>query len=88
MTSIDTIAFWSLLAFLLIISPVTPLSLSLSLSFIDAVELRVDLLKSLDEYNLLTQISLLRRNVPYLPIIFTVRSKGQGGRYSDDDHGE
>lgn len=56
----------------------------------DAVELRVDLLKdpasdsdipSVDY--VVEQISFLRRQVS-LPIIFTIRTKSQGGRFPDD----
>jgi pentafunctional AROM polypeptide len=60
----------------------------------DAVELRVDLLvdpgssngiPTLDFLN--DQISLLRSTVP-LPIIFTIRTKSQGGRFPDEAHAE
>jgi pentafunctional AROM polypeptide len=57
----------------------------------DAVELRVDLLQKPEEKEEMTdieyvgeQLALLRRAVP-LPIIYTVRSKGQAGAYSDSD---
>jgi pentafunctional AROM polypeptide len=58
----------------------------------DAVELRVDLLKdpavdgdipSADYVN--EQMSLLRRRTT-LPLIFTIRTKSQGGRFPDDAH--
>lgn len=58
----------------------------------DAVELRVDLLehnnpadelKSYIEY-VGEQLAILRRAVS-IPVIFTVRSKGQGGAFSDQD---
>ncbi|KAJ5295002.1 hypothetical protein N7508_009823 [Penicillium antarcticum] len=58
----------------------------------DAVELRVDLLKdpssdidipSLDYVT--EQMSILRRRTS-LPIIFTIRTKSQGGRFPDDAH--
>ncbi|KAI9482507.1 EPSP synthase-domain-containing protein [Zychaea mexicana] len=59
----------------------------------DAVELRVDLLqqpedqqndlKSYIEY-VGEQLAILRRSVP-LPVVFTVRSKGQAGTFSDND---
>ncbi|KAI2790842.1 Pentafunctional AROM polypeptide [Penicillium oxalicum] len=58
----------------------------------DAVELRVDLLQdpaanggvpSVDF--VAEQMSFLRRRVS-LPIIFTIRTKSQGGRFPDDDH--
>ncbi|KAI1260802.1 EPSP synthase-domain-containing protein [Xylariaceae sp. FL1019] len=52
----------------------------------DAVELRVDLLDDLSPENVVSQISLLR-SATKLPIIFTLRSKSQGGRfgYSSED---
>ncbi|KAI1076476.1 Pentafunctional AroM protein [Whalleya microplaca] len=46
----------------------------------DAVELRVDLLDDLSPESVGNQISLLR-SVAKLPIIFTLRSKSQGGRF-------
>lgn len=46
----------------------------------DAVELRVDLLQSLSQEFLVEQISLLRSTAK-VPIVFTVRSKSQGGRF-------
>lgn len=58
----------------------------------DAVELRVDLLKdpsvegdipSVDYVN--EQMSILRGRTT-LPIIFTIRTKSQGGRFPDDAH--
>ncbi|KAJ5430777.1 Shikimate kinase [Penicillium cf. griseofulvum] len=60
----------------------------------DAVELRVDLLKdpsvdgdipSVDYVS--EQMSLLRRRTT-LPLIFTIRTKSQGGRFPDDAHDE
>ncbi|KPI40458.1 Pentafunctional AROM polypeptide [Cyphellophora attinorum] len=60
----------------------------------DAVELRVDLLKdphaaddlpSLDYVT--SQLSLLRATIP-LPVIFTIRTKSQGGAWPDDAHAE
>ncbi|KAI9274239.1 EPSP synthase-domain-containing protein [Sporodiniella umbellata] len=57
----------------------------------DAVELRVDLLKKPEEKEGISeieyvgeQLALLRRVVS-LPVIFTVRSKGQAGTFSDQD---
>ncbi|KAI1178146.1 EPSP synthase-domain-containing protein [Nemania sp. FL0916] len=47
----------------------------------DAVELRVDLLEDLSPESVSNQISLLR-SATKLPIVFTVRSKSQGGRFS------
>ncbi|KAJ3330063.1 3-dehydroquinate dehydratase (3-dehydroquinase) [Blyttiomyces sp. JEL0837] len=49
----------------------------------DALELRVDLLKSQSSEYVSEQISILRR-YSSLPIIFTVRTVGQGGRFPDD----
>ena len=50
----------------------------------DAVELRVDLLRSTDASFLASQVSMIRRHVG-APIIFTVRSAGQGGAFKDDE---
>eukprot|EP00612_Vaucheria_litorea_P006477 CAMPEP_0171471172 /NCGR_PEP_ID=MMETSP0946-20130122/551_1 /TAXON_ID=109269 /ORGANISM="Vaucheria litorea, Strain CCMP2940" /LENGTH=626 /DNA_ID=CAMNT_0012000621 /DNA_START=306 /DNA_END=2183 /DNA_ORIENTATION=+ len=50
----------------------------------DAMELRVDLLGDRDPYNVLRQMQFLRRKTQNLPIIFTVRSKGQCGNFEDD----
>ncbi|KAI6086586.1 Pentafunctional AroM protein [Hypoxylon rubiginosum] len=47
----------------------------------DAVELRVDLLDDLSPESVGTQISLLR-SAAKIPIIFTLRSKSQGGRFT------
>ncbi|CAI2167751.1 3888_t:CDS:2 [Funneliformis geosporum] len=53
---------------------------------VDAIELRVDLLSqngSLPSVEYVSQqLAILRRSSP-LPIIFTVRSQGQGGKYPD-----
>jgi pentafunctional AROM polypeptide len=58
---------------------------------VDALEFRVDSLTNhLDETHVLNQLALLRRYVNQanlgnnLPIIFTVRSKSQGGNFSDN----
>lgn len=58
----------------------------------DAVELRVDLLEdpSTDDGLctvdfLIDQVAILRSAVP-LPIIFTLRTKSQGGKFPDDAH--
>lgn len=51
---------------------------------VDAMELRVDLLADYDPYSVLHQLSLLRRHTGYLPVVFTVRSKGQCGAFPDD----
>lgn len=57
----------------------------------DAVELRVDLLQKPDEKSEMTdaeyvgeQLAILRRTVS-IPVIFTVRSKGQAGTFADDN---
>ena len=60
----------------------------------DAVELRVDLLKDPSskaptpslEY-VTSQLSILRATVP-LPVVFTIRTKSQGGAFPDDAHTE
>ncbi|QPG76457.1 3-dehydroquinate dehydratase (3-dehydroquinase) [Brettanomyces nanus] len=50
-----------------------------------AVELRVDLLKFQDPEFVSEQISLLRLYTE-LPIIFTLRTQGQGGKFPDADY--
>ncbi|CDK25383.1 unnamed protein product [Kuraishia capsulata CBS 1993] len=50
----------------------------------DAIELRVDHLASFDEDFVGEQVSILR-NHSSLPIIFTIRTKSQGGLFPDDD---
>ena len=60
----------------------------------DAVELRVDLLRDTSspmglpsvEY-VTDQLSVLRNSMP-LPIVFTIRTKSQGGAFPDDAHAE
>lgn len=52
---------------------------------VQAVELRVDLLKSWDSDFVSKQVSLLRNHTT-LPIIFTLRTKSQGGQFPDDAH--
>nr|CCA26166.1 unnamed protein product [Albugo laibachii Nc14] len=54
---------------------------------VDAVELRVDLLKSTEPAFVSSQVALLR-NITSLPIIFTVRSEAQGGQFPDDQEEE
>ncbi|EJP61023.1 pentafunctional AROM polypeptide [Beauveria bassiana ARSEF 2860] len=49
----------------------------------DAVELRVDLLRSQDLDFVTEQVSILRQHTG-LPIIFTVRTASQGGSFPDD----
>ncbi|RMJ26781.1 hypothetical protein PHISP_02323 [Aspergillus sp. HF37] len=58
----------------------------------DAVELRIDLLKDPSSDSeipsvdyVAEQISFLRSRIT-LPLIFTIRTKGQGGRFPDDAH--
>lgn len=58
----------------------------------DAVELRVDLLKDPSSNSeipsvdyVAEQMSFLRSRVS-LPLVFTIRTKGQGGRFPDDAH--
>jgi pentafunctional AROM polypeptide len=55
---------------------------------VDAMELRVDLLANHNEGNVLKQISLIRRQFPSLPIMFTVRTKHQLGNYPDPESAE
>ena len=50
----------------------------------DALELRVDLVQDQSYSNIRKQIALLREHCP-LPIVFTVRSDGQIGRFPSDD---
>lgn len=51
----------------------------------NAVELRVDLLKSYDLEFVAEQIGLLRNHTE-IPIIFTIRTVSQGGAFPDDDY--
>lgn len=51
---------------------------------VDAMELRVDLLADHDPYSVLKQLSILRRYTGHLPVVYTVRSKGQCGAFADD----
>lgn len=51
---------------------------------VDAMELRVDLLANQEPYSVLRQLSILRRHTGYLPVVFTIRSKGQCGAFPDD----
>ncbi|EMG48452.1 ARO1 Pentafunctional AROM polypeptide [Candida maltosa Xu316] len=50
----------------------------------DAVELRVDLLKEVSPAFIANQIALIRKHID-LPIIYTVRTKQQGGEFSNTD---
>ncbi|ODV78834.1 Pentafunctional AroM protein [Suhomyces tanzawaensis NRRL Y-17324] len=49
----------------------------------EAVELRIDLLKDLSESYVASQTAVLRKYVS-LPIIYTVRTKSQGGKVEDE----
>lgn len=51
----------------------------------DAVELRVDLLKDTSPEFVGVQVALLRAAAK-IPIVFTVRTQSQGGRFPDDDY--
>ncbi|KKA29878.1 hypothetical protein TD95_003439 [Thielaviopsis punctulata] len=51
----------------------------------DAVELRVDLLENLSREEVACQVSLLRSLAP-LPVVFTLRTVSQGGKFPDNDH--
>ncbi|KUI58026.1 Pentafunctional AROM polypeptide [Cytospora mali] len=50
----------------------------------DAVELRVDLLKDYSPEFVGVQVALLR-SLAKIPIVFTVRTQSQGGKFPDDD---
>lgn len=52
----------------------------------DAIELRVDLLESWAVEFVAEQISLLKKQVQ-VPIVFTVRTKSQGGQFPDEETG-
>ncbi|SMN21643.1 similar to Saccharomyces cerevisiae YDR127W ARO1 Pentafunctional arom protein [Maudiozyma saulgeensis] len=52
----------------------------------DAVEVRIDHLAELDADYVSRQLSTLRIVTDGLPIIFTVRTKKQGGKFADDDY--
>lgn len=52
----------------------------------DAVEVRVDHLAKLDADYVSKQLSLLRTATGSLPIIFTIRTKKQGGKFPDEDY--
>lgn len=60
----------------------------------DAVELRVDLLEDPEAKNGVSSVDfvanqvILLRSVVDLPIIFTIRTRGQGGKFQDDAHTE
>lgn len=51
----------------------------------DAVELRVDLLKDHSPEFVGVQVALLR-SVAKIPIVFTIRTQSQGGKFADDDY--
>ncbi|CCG23602.1 Aro1 pentafunctional aromatic enzyme [Candida orthopsilosis Co 90-125] len=50
----------------------------------NAVELRIDLLAKYDTSFIADQVGLLRKTVD-LPIIYTIRTKSQGGMFPDED---
>lgn len=52
----------------------------------DAVEVRVDHLARFDADFITRQLSTLRLATESLPIIFTIRTKKQGGKFADDAH--
>ncbi|KAI9876750.1 MAG: 3-dehydroquinate dehydratase (3-dehydroquinase), partial [Pleopsidium flavum] len=60
----------------------------------DAIELRVDLLEDpqnrggIPSIDYVTEQLALLRSVASLPLIFTVRTRSQGGRFPDDAHAE
>ncbi|KAK5660817.1 hypothetical protein OQA88_12186 [Cercophora sp. LCS_1] len=51
----------------------------------DAVELRVDLLEDYDPEFVATQVALLR-SAAKIPIVYTVRTVSQGGKFPDTDY--
>lgn len=51
----------------------------------DCLELRVDLLKSLETDDVVRQVSLLRRAAPETPLLYTVRSVEHGGRFAGSE---
>ncbi|AEO71613.1 uncharacterized protein THITE_2124223 [Thermothielavioides terrestris NRRL 8126] len=51
----------------------------------DAVELRVDLLQNYDPDFVARQVALLR-SAAKVPIVYTVRTVSQGGKFPDDDY--
>ena len=51
----------------------------------DAVELRVDLLEDYDPEFVAKQVALLR-SAARIPIVYTVRTVSQGGKFPDDDY--
>ncbi|GAV53779.1 hypothetical protein ZYGR_0AK02810 [Zygosaccharomyces rouxii] len=53
----------------------------------DAVELRVDHLAQYDSQYVCKQLSTLRAATDNLPIVFTLRTKKQGGKFPDEDYG-
>ncbi|KJZ78889.1 Pentafunctional AROM polypeptide [Hirsutella minnesotensis 3608] len=53
----------------------------------DAVEVRVDLLENVENDALMKQISTLR-HAARKPLIFTVRTESQGGKFPDNDQDE
>ena len=53
---------------------------------VDALELRVDLLRDTSPWAVLRQVAILKKHSD-LPIIFTVRSKDQCGAFPDDPEG-
>lgn len=70
------------------VESITPELMRKIIEGVDAVELRVDLLKSWDIDFVGNQVASLRRLLSShgnLPIIFTVRTQGQAGKYPDSD---
>lgn len=53
---------------------------------VDAFELRVDLLSEQDADNIHAQIATIRSICPGVPIVYTVRTKGQLGKFDDEDY--
>jgi pentafunctional AROM polypeptide len=51
----------------------------------DAIELRIDWLASLDMNFIGQQVAYIRKNAPFLRIIYTVRSQSQYGKFVNDE---
>ncbi|GMM37433.1 pentafunctional protein [Saccharomycopsis crataegensis] len=52
----------------------------------DAVELRVDLLDKWDNEYVCQQLAILKEYNNNIPIVFTIRTKSQGGKFPDDNY--
>ena len=61
------------------LTTIDPITFKNLCSNVDALELRVDLLENIDEDFIKSQVAFIRK-FSYLPIVYTVRSQGQGGK--------